>query len=303
MTLDRFNRQLHPDEYAMAKKDAKVVAQQLGISEQEAEGRIVAELLRNSDQQTSSAAGGVHDYEVRSIIGCQNLNCDGYKNDAQYANHDYNSQYIAGNQQAYDAGQSQLNKGVTYNDLVKNNVKNNPVSTAIAGAGMIGLGVVTGGGALATLGTMGAGSVIGMGANAAVQVAGGQQFDWAGMGMAGITGGVATGMGFLPALLINTGGALAGSAFAGQNPNAPMAGAAAGTVIGYPIGAKIEGSLNNVFNPWYRQEWSDLGMGVSKYVPPSAIPSGVANAGASVIQEKAGGAVQNQVQNNQATKQ
>ena len=49
--VDRFNRQLHPDEYAMAKKDAKIVAQQLGISEQEAEGRIVAELLRSSDQQ------------------------------------------------------------------------------------------------------------------------------------------------------------------------------------------------------------------------------------------------------------
>ncbi|WP_144112676.1 hypothetical protein [Paraburkholderia sp. BCC1886] len=298
----RYNRQLHPDEYVLAKKDAKIVAKQLGISEQEAEGRIVAELQRNSDQQTADASGGVHDYEVRSIIGCKNLNCDGYKNDPQYANHSYNSQYIASNQQAYDAGQGQLNKGVTYNDLVANNVKNNPISTTIAGAGMIGLGVVTGGGNLATLGPMAAGSVIGMGANGAVQVAGNQPFDWAGMAMAGVTGGVATGMGFSPALLINTGGALASSGIAGQNPNASMAGAAAGTMIGYPIGSKIESSLNGFMNPWYRQEWVDIGMGVSKSVPPNVLPSWIANAAAGVVQEKAGGAVQNKVQNSQVPK-
>jgi len=60
---------LHPDEHALAKKDVKIVAKQLGIREQEAEGRIVAEMLRNSDQQTSDAAAGIHDYQVRAIIG------------------------------------------------------------------------------------------------------------------------------------------------------------------------------------------------------------------------------------------
>ncbi|WP_433705656.1 beta strand repeat-containing protein [Paraburkholderia sacchari] len=291
---DLYNRQLHPDEYALAKKDAKIVAKQLGISEQEAEGRIVAELLRNSDQQTADASGGVHDYQVRAIIGCQNLNCDGYKNDPQYANHDYNNQYIAGNQQAYDAGQSQISKGVTYNDLVTNNVKNNPVSTTIAGAGMIALGAVTGG-PLATLGMMGAGSAIGMAANGGVQLYNGQPFDWVGFGMAGVTGAAATGMKFLPALLINTGGALTGSAVSGQNPNAPMAGAAAGTMIGYPVGAKIEGRLDNVLNPWYRAEWKDVGMGMSTSVPKNPVPSWTGAIGAGVVQELGGGAVQNQV--------
>jgi filamentous hemagglutinin len=56
---------LHPDVYATASKEAKVVAKQLSVSEQEAEGRIVAELPRNSNQQTSDASGGVHHYEVR----------------------------------------------------------------------------------------------------------------------------------------------------------------------------------------------------------------------------------------------
>jgi hypothetical protein len=87
---DRFNRQLHQSEYDDAKRHAKTVAKELGISERQAEGRIVAEILRNSDKQTAEASGGKHDYEVRSIVGCQNLNCNGYKNDPQYANHDYN---------------------------------------------------------------------------------------------------------------------------------------------------------------------------------------------------------------------
>jgi len=122
LPVDRFNRQLHPDEYALAKKDAKIVAKQLGISEQEAEGRIVAEMLRNSDQQTSDASGGVHDYQVRAIIGCQNLNCDGYKNDPQYTNHSYNSQYVKPNQAAYDLGQSQLGAGLTDAELRQQNL-------------------------------------------------------------------------------------------------------------------------------------------------------------------------------------
>ncbi|WP_213764285.1 hypothetical protein [Caballeronia sp. dw_19] len=201
---------------------------------------------------------------------------------------------IASNQSAYNAGQSQIGSGQTYNELVTNNVKNNPVSTAIAGAGMVTLGAVTGGG-LATLGMMGAGSAIGMGANGGVQIYNGQPFDWASFGMAGLTGGVSTGMGFVPALLINAGGALAGSAIGGQNPNALMAGAAVGTAIGYPIGTKIEGSLNNVLNPWYRQEWKEIGMGMSVPVPKNPVPSWSGATGAGVIQELGGGAAQNKV--------
>ena len=79
--------------------------------------------------------------------------------------------------------------------------------------------------------------------------------------MAGVTGGVSTGMGLIPAMFINTGGALAGSGMQGRNPNRPMTGAAIGTLIGYPIGSKIDGSMNNALNPWYRQDWKDVGGG------------------------------------------
>jgi len=292
--VDLYNRQLHPDEYAQAKKNAKLVADQLGISVEEAEGRIVAEMLRNSDQQTADASGGKHDYEVRSILGCQNLNCNGYKTDPYYADHNYNSQYIALNQTAYDLGQQQLRYGQTYNELVTSNVKNNPISTTIAGVGTIGVGVLTGG-SLASKGMMSIGTAVGLAANGGVQLASNQPFDWTSFALAGGTGAVSTGMGFIPVLLIGTGGALTGSALQGRNPNGAMAGAAAGTVIGYPIGAKIEGQLNSVLNPWYRQEWQDIGMGISKYVPPSAIPSWVGGALGGVAQEETGTAVQNKI--------
>lgn len=104
---------------------------------------------------------------------------------------------------------------------------------------------------------------------------------------------LSTRMRFAPVLFTNVGGALSSSALNGENPNGAMGGAAVGTAIGYPIGSKVEGKLHDVLNPWYRQEWVDVGMGVSKYVPPSTIPSWVGGLGSGVIQEGAGAAVQN----------
>jgi filamentous hemagglutinin len=132
--VDANNRQLHQREYDLAKKNAKLVARKIGITEQEAEGRIIAEMQRNSDKQTADATGGKHDYEVRSIIGCQNLNCDGYKTDPYYADHDYNAQHIARNHEGYHAGQTQLGTGQTYNELATNNIKKDPVGATLAGA-------------------------------------------------------------------------------------------------------------------------------------------------------------------------
>ncbi|WP_422650514.1 hypothetical protein [Cupriavidus sp. H18C1] len=120
--VDRFNRQLHPDEYEFAKKNARVVAEKLGISQEEAEGRIVAEILRNSDKQTADGAGGRRDYEVRSIIGCNNLNCDGYKNDKNYADHDYNSQYVSLYEEAFKSGQKQIGTGMSSAQLREKNL-------------------------------------------------------------------------------------------------------------------------------------------------------------------------------------
>ncbi|WP_034300613.1 hemagglutinin repeat-containing protein [Herbaspirillum sp. RV1423] len=138
VNVEANNRQLHQTEYDLAKKNAKVVAQKLKIGEPEAEARIIAELQRNSDKQTADASAGKHDYEIRSLVGCQLLNCNGYKNDSQYANHDYNKQYIASNQGVYDAGQTQLNRGLTDQEFRNQNIVSERIGkTVLAGTACV----------------------------------------------------------------------------------------------------------------------------------------------------------------------
>ncbi|PUA18085.1 hypothetical protein [Glaciimonas sp. PCH181] len=150
---------------------------------------------------------------------------------------------------------------------------------------MIGLGMVTSGVVPA----------IGSSVNGAAQLIISNPFDLNSFGMAGVTGALSSGVGFIPAILINTGGALVSSIMQGQNPNGGMAGAAAGTAIGYPIGSKIKGSMNNVLNPWYRQDWQDVGMGISVWVPKSPIPSWFGTTAGNAAQEKLSDAIQNKV--------
>ncbi|EJM95342.1 hypothetical protein PMI40_05017 [Herbaspirillum sp. YR522] len=120
--VDLNNRQLHQSEYDFAKKNSKLVAQKLNISELEAEARILAEMLRNSDKQTADAAGAIHDYEIISLVGCKMLNCNGYKDDTQYANHDYNSEFILVNENAYRLAQGNLGIGVSDQEFRKQNI-------------------------------------------------------------------------------------------------------------------------------------------------------------------------------------
>ena len=272
MSADLYNRQLHQSEYDLAKKYAKLVAQQLGISVEDAEGRIVAELQRNLDGQTAQAEGDVHDYQLHSILGCQVLECNASSTDPNYWNHNYNSQYIAPNQQAYDLGIGQSHTGQTYNQLVTSNVKNDPVGATLAGAGMIGLGVITAGG-VPTLTGMATGGVLGGAANATMQYVFGGSVNPKDVAMGTATGALTFGTSLMPSLLMNTGGALALSGIKGENPNGNLMGAGLGTAFGFGVGTVTEGTLNGVLNPWYRQEWRDLGLGVSTFVPKSPLPS------------------------------
>ncbi|WP_235185085.1 hemagglutinin repeat-containing protein [Cupriavidus sp. SK-3] len=306
LAVDANNRMPHQSEYDFAKKNAKIIADALSKKEgrtvtvEEAEGRIIAEMQRNSDKQTADSAGGKRDYEIRSFIGCQNLNCSGYKNDPRYADHDYNSELVAANQAAYDAGQGQLGSGRTYNDLVTSNIKKDPVGATLAGAGMIGLGVVTAGGIPSFFG-MATGGTIGASVNAGAQyVLNDGKISLVNIGMAGATGALTFGASLLPNLLVNTGGALAGSSITGQNPNFSMAGAVAGTLVGFYAGGKLEGALNNSMNPWYRQVWRDIGFGMSQYIPPSALPSVGGSTAGAISSEGASEAV-NRILNRKAS--
>jgi filamentous hemagglutinin len=292
LNVEANNRQLHQSEYDLAKRNAKLIAEKLGISEEVAEGRIVAELQRNSDQQTADATGGKHDYEIRSIIGCQNLNCKGYEVDPQYPNHDYNSQYITQNQDAYDAGREQLGTGMTSGELKDSNIKKSKESVVLAGAMGVGWGVAAAGG-VPTAAVAGTSIVFGLTANGAFQFIGNKPFDWLNFGMAGVTSGLTGGTTFLPSFLINTGGALATAGATGKNPDGALAGAAIGAFIGYHVGTKIERKLDPIINPWYRPISQDLGLGISTPIPKSPIPSWFGGIGSSGVQEKLGNTIQN----------
>ncbi|MDR2220533.1 MAG: DUF637 domain-containing protein [Methylobacillus sp.] len=117
--VDAYNRQLHPSEYAIARKYASLVAMKLGITIEEAKGRIAAELLRNSDATYAAESGGVFDFQIRSLLGCELLNCSAGTTVDHYEDHDYNSQYIASNRDVYDAGMSWLSVGMTEKQFVE----------------------------------------------------------------------------------------------------------------------------------------------------------------------------------------
>ena len=84
------NRQLHPSEYKKAEEYAEIVAKKLGISKDEALGRIVRHMLRTVDYETATADDFRIDQEIISLIGVNNLP----KRDEHYYDTHYNEQYI-----------------------------------------------------------------------------------------------------------------------------------------------------------------------------------------------------------------
>jgi len=72
-----------------------------------------------------------------------------------------------------------------------------------------------------------------------------------------------------------------------------LAGAAAGAIADYVVGGKIEGSLTNTINPWYRPQWVDIGVGVSKFVAPGGITSMFGTAGANLTSKTVSAGVGN----------
>jgi filamentous hemagglutinin len=188
------------------------------------------------------------------------------------------------NQTAYNEGQSQLGVGQTYNQLVTSNIKKDPVGATVAGAGMIGLGVATAGGAPA-LGTMIAGGTIGGGANVVIQYGLSGNVNSTDAVIAAGTGALSVGTSLLPAIFINTGGAVVGSVTKGENPNGGAGGAAIGTVLGYGTGKIIETNLDKVMNPWWRSEWKDIGLGITAPVSKNNTPFVFGTSGSSFMQE------------------
>jgi len=77
-----------------------------------------------------------------------------------------------------------------------------------------------------------------------------KSFSWAGFGTSVVTGGVTAGMGYRWSSVINTAGAGFSSAVDGDSPWVPMAGAFAGSTVGYYTGGYISNKIDGAVNPW-----------------------------------------------------
>ncbi len=100
---DRFNRQLHPSEYATAKRYSEQIAAELSkrekrrVTKEEAEARIIRQMLRNVDEATAKADLFKRDDNIVSLMGAYLP-----KRDKHYQDSAYNSRYNAAYRPALD---------------------------------------------------------------------------------------------------------------------------------------------------------------------------------------------------------
>ncbi len=137
LNVDANNRQLHQSEYDLAKRYKKIVADKLGISQDEAEGRIARQIQRNVDSDTAQADGFKRDEPIISLMGCQLLKCDANKTDPYYKDSSYNSQLIASNQSTFNLARNQGNTGLTPQQIT---ARNNAAGAPLAKVGAVLLG-------------------------------------------------------------------------------------------------------------------------------------------------------------------
>ena len=104
----------------------------------------------------------------------------------------------------------------------------------------------------------------------------------------GFTGALTYGAGFVPSMFINIGGAVMASGVNGADSNTAQGsvlGAAAGTMVGYPLGLGVERWLNGSMNHWSRPTWQDLGFTIQKWIEPSPIPGVAGSSVGGFLQE------------------
>ena len=137
LNVDANNRQLHQSEYDLAQRYKKIIADKLGISQDEAEGRIARQIQRNVDSDTAQADGFKRDEPIISLMGCERLKCDASKTDPYYNDSSYNSQLIASNQSTFNLARQQGRSGLTPQQITD---RNNAAGAPLAKVGAVLLG-------------------------------------------------------------------------------------------------------------------------------------------------------------------
>ena len=153
---------------------------------------------------------------------------------------------------------------------------NSVVSAGLAGT--VGLGVLPAAAQVT--------AAIGGGANALIQYAVNGQINYTDALIASWVGAATSNTGLLGTVGWNAAGGATSNYIKGDDPltGAISSGTASG--LGYGAGKLIQGPLNKVINPnWKNWEWVDVGMGISKPLPLNPLPGVAGTASGSLTSE------------------
>ncbi|NEM79080.1 adhesin, partial [Escherichia coli] len=101
----------------------------------------------------------------------------------------------------------------------------------------------------------------------------------------------------------NAAGGAFGNWLDGKDPLSGAAMSGGTSAIGYGVGKVVQGPLEKVINPnWKNWEWLNVGMGISKPLPLNPTPGIAGNIGSSIGTEGSGAIIQEQLKNQQEKK-
>ncbi len=97
----------------------------------------------------------------------------------------------------------------------------------------------------------------------------------------------------------NAAGGAFGNWLDGKDPLSGAAMSGGTSAIGYGVGKVVQGPLEKVINPnWKNWEWLNVGMGISKPLPLNPTPGIAGNIGSSIGSEGSGAIIQEQLKIN-----
>lgn len=155
-------------------------------------------------------------------------------------------------------------------------------------AGTVGLGLLPKGAQIT--------AVIGGGANTIIQYVVNGEVNYTDALIASWVGAATSNTGLLGTVGWNAAGGATSSYIKGDDPlkGGAISGAASG--LGYGAGKFVQGQLDKVLNPnWKNWEWVDVGMGISKPSPLNPFPGVAGNIGSSIGSEGSNALVQEQI--------
>lgn len=144
---------------------------------------------------------------------------------------------------------------------------------------------------------------LGASANAGISYLADGTIDPANAAIAGWVNVISMGNGLAGTVGWNAAGGAFGNWLDGKDPLSGAAMNGGTSAIGYGVGKVIQGPLEKVINPnWKNWEWLDVGMGISKPLPLNPTPGIAGNIGSSIGSEGSGTIIQDQLKNLQEKK-